>query len=634
MELVDGDDLSQRIARGAIPIGEALPIAKQITEALEAAHEQGSGFGGSWSIDGTIVFPRAGSAGAGPLWRVAATGGEPGVVAGLDPPRQTGRRAPHFLPDGRQLLFYAEGPPETEGIYLGSLDGRTPTRLTAADSAGVFLPPDRVVFVQAGTLVARRLDLVSRRLTGDPMPLADRIGVDSLAVGGFAVSAAGPIAYRAGGNAARQLTWFDRTGKAEGVAGEPDATMRNAELSPDGRRVVVQRTVLGNSDIWLQDLLRGGLTRLTFDATTDINPVWSPDGTRVAFSSVRTDVVDLYVKPSNGSGTEERLVKSSNSNVAQAWSPDGRWLMYYEVNPTTGRDLWALDMTDGRAPRVFANTPAEEVPAQFSPDGRLVAYQTNESGRFEVVVRPFPDGAGKWQVSTGGGVSPRWRADGRELYFLAPDTMLMAVPVSAAGPSFEAGTPVALFPDARRGRRHAGSEPSAVRGRARRPVLDQPASGRRHRRADHADSELAATGEQVVPVGGAGVRTTWSAVRHRSQGSDARAVHPRGSGACKAIERVSEVEETVLRGIGQHAQGAQHGSRHRVASRRPSRSSMSRASADISSARAIAACSPGPSARWPRLSWRASAVAHSARSAGWTARLEPSPVCARGRVPR
>ena len=400
---------------------------------------------GSWSADGTILFSRQA---ADRLWRVAATGGEPVAVTSLDPPRQVSHRAPHFLPDGRQFLFYAQGPPETMGIYLGSLDGGTPTRLMASDSAGAFLPPDQVVFLRQGTLVARRLDLARGALTGDPVTLADRVGVDEFARGGFAVSGAGPVAYRAAGGASRQLTWFDRTGKAVGVAGEPDANdLRYPELSPDGRRVAMRRTVQGNADIWLLDLLRGGMTRLTFDTALDLNPVWSPDGSRIAFSSNRTGVLDLYLKPSNGSGAEARLVESPNTKQSQDWSADGRWLVYYEVNLTTGRDLWALDMTSpDHTPRVVANTPAEEVLAQFSPDGRWVAYQTNESGRFEVVVQPSPDAGGKWQVSTAGGVAPRWRADGKELYFLAPDATLMAVPVTAAGTSFEAGTPVALFP--------------------------------------------------------------------------------------------------------------------------------------------------------------------------------------------
>jgi hypothetical protein len=333
--------------------------------------------------------------------------------------------------------------------------------LTAADSAGAFLPPDRVVFVQGGALVARRLDLAGRMLTGDPTTLASQVGVDS-ARGGFAVSGAGLIAYRAGGSPARQLTWFDRTGTAVGVAGEPDASSPGyPELSPDGRRVAMSRNVQGNTDIWLRDLLRGGLTRLTFDAAGDAHPVWSPDGMRIAFSSNRTGDYDLYLKPSNGSGAEERVVASPNTDrMLQAWSADGRWLLYYELNRSL-RDLWALDMTatdrpstssgrpepvEGRTPRVVVNTPAQEVLAQFSPDGRWVAYQSNESGRFEVVVQPFPEAGAKWQVSTAGGVAPRWRADGKELYFLAPDATMMAVPVTAAGASFETGTPVALFP--------------------------------------------------------------------------------------------------------------------------------------------------------------------------------------------
>ncbi len=408
------------------------------------ANTSGTGLGGSWSADGMILFQQVF---AGPLWRVAAAGGAPVAVTRLDSPRQVGHRHPQFLPDGRQFLFYAQGTPEAAGIYLGSLDGGAPTRLMAADSAGAFLPPDRVVFVRQGTLVARRLDLARAALTGDPVTLADRVGVDGDARGGFAVSGAGPVAYRTGGGAARQLRWFERTGKAVGVAGEPDANdQQGPELSPEGRQVAMRRTVQGNQDIWLLDLVRGGRIRLTFDATNDTHPIWSSDGMRLAFASNRTGVYDIYQRPSNGSGAEERLFDSPNNKLTQDWSADGRWLVYYENNPTTGRDLWALDMTSpDHAPRVVANTPAEEVLAQFSPDGRWVAYQTNESGRFEVVVQPFPDAGGKWPVSTGGGVAPRWRADGKELYFLAPDATLMAAPVTAAGASFEAGTPVALF---------------------------------------------------------------------------------------------------------------------------------------------------------------------------------------------
>jgi hypothetical protein len=310
------------------------------------------------------------------------------------------------------------------------------------------LPPDWVVFVRQGTLVARRLDLARAALTGESVTLTDRVGVGANASGGVAVSGAGSVVYRAGAVEGRRLTWFDRSGRMVGVAGEPDANdLRYPELSPDGKRVATRRTLQGNTDIWLQDLVRGGLTRLTFDAANDVYPVWSPDGMRIAFSSTRIGVHDLYVKPSNGSGAEEPLLESPNSKAAQDWSRDGRWLLYYEVHPTTGRDLWAMDMTaTDRPPRVVANTRAEEVLAQISPDGRWVAYETNEWGRLEVVVQPFPDAGGKWQVSTAGGVAPRWRSDGKELFFLAPDATMMAAPVTVVGTSFEPGTPAALFP--------------------------------------------------------------------------------------------------------------------------------------------------------------------------------------------
>ena len=405
----------------------------------------GNPTGGSWNADGTILYTPGVTS---PLWRIAAAGGEPTAVTQLEPPGQTAHRYPQFLPDGRLFLFSVQGTPDTAGIYLGSLDGGAPARLTTADSGAQFLPPDRVVFVQAGTLVSRRLDLVGRALTSEPVTLADEVGADAISRGGFAVSGTGLVAYRVGGNAARQLTWFDRTGKAVGVAGEPDASdPAYPELSPDGRRVAMRRAVQGNIGIWLRDLLRGGMTRLTFDAAFESVPVWSQDGARIAFNSNRTGVYNLYAKASNGSGAEAQLVDSRNNTVPQDWSRDGRWLLYHELHPTTGRDLWALDMTSrDLTPRAVANTPAEEVVAAFSPDGRWVAYQTNESGRFEVVVQPFPDAGGKWQVSTAGGVAPRWRADGKELYFLAPDATMMAVPVTAAGPSFEAGTPVPLFP--------------------------------------------------------------------------------------------------------------------------------------------------------------------------------------------
>ena len=404
------------------------------------------GRGGAWNAEGTIVFaPTA----FGPLLKISVSGGEAVPVTHIDPPLQTGHHFPQFLPDGRQFLYYTQGASEASGIYLSSLDGAVSTFLTAADS-GTFLPPGSLIFGRQSVLFAQRLDVKRRELTGEPRRLADPVGSDGVAAGhgGFSVSAAGPIAYRAVDAAVRQLTWFDRSDKAIGAAGEPKPSLNYPELSRDGRRVAVQLNVQNHPDIWLMDLARGGLTRFTFGPAINNAPVWSPDGTRIAFSSNRTGLNNLYVKPSSQTGTEQLLLETATIKYPRDWSPDGGFLLYSSDEPKSGRDLLALPISGSdRKPIPVATTPFVEDNGQFSPDGRWVAYETNESGnRVEVVVQPFPQPTGKWQVSNNGGVQPRWSSDGKELYFIAPDGKLMAVPVATSGTNFTAGTPVALFP--------------------------------------------------------------------------------------------------------------------------------------------------------------------------------------------
>ena len=321
-----------------------------------------------------------------------------------------------------------------------------------------------LLWVRAGTLVAQRLQLAQAALTGEPVTLADGVAAEGFIHGAVSVAATGLVAYRTGGGSQRQLTWVDRSGAARGNVSDPDATLSTPRVSPDGRRVVAARAVQGNTDLWLLDGPR--TSRFTFDAAFDQFPVWSPDGTRILFHSNRTGRFDLYQKLTSGAEVEERLVASDQVKVPSSWSADGRFLLYVGVDPQTNADLWVVPMAGDRKPSVFLKTPFREVWGAFSPDGRWVAYQSNESGRNEIYVRPFvppsapgtaagaersvrlqPDQAGgQWQVSTAGGTYPVWRPDGKELYYLNPAGAMMAAPITVTGSTLEPGVPVVLFP--------------------------------------------------------------------------------------------------------------------------------------------------------------------------------------------
>ncbi len=436
------------------------------------------GRGGTWNADGVLLFtPSSG----GPLLRVPASGGPPVAVTTLR--GQSSHRHPSFLPDGH-FLFYAQGTADAGGIYLGTLDAADTHRLTAADAPGVYwaspLAPAAgwLLWVSAGTLVAQRLDLDQAALTGDPVTLADAVGVDPTNnAGTVSVSASGLVAYRTAGASRRQLTWVDRSGKALGPLGAPDENaLREPAVSPDGQRVAVARTVQGNTDLWLLDGPR--TSRFTFDAANDHHPFWSPDSRRIAFTSNRTGVYDLYQKAASGAGAEEVLLASPQLKVPTDWSADGRFLLYFSSDPQTDKrvallsnnDLRVLPLEGDRTPWVFLKTPFQERNGQFSPDGRWVAYQSDESGRDEIYIWPFAGPAasgasasqvgGQWQVSTAGGIYPRWRRDGAELYYVSPTGAMMAAPISVTGASVAPGAPVALFPT-----RIVGGGVEAIQGR-------------------------------------------------------------------------------------------------------------------------------------------------------------------------
>jgi dipeptidyl aminopeptidase/acylaminoacyl peptidase len=363
------------------------------------------------------------------------------AITRLNPPRQVGHWFPQFLPDGRHLLYYALG--ADQGIYLASLDSMETKRLIAVEpytAHTAYTPPGYLLFMRRGALFAQHFDAARGAVASDPVPVAD-------SVSGFSVSETGMLAYRTvGGATRRRLVWFDRSGKEVGTLGAPDENdLADPELSPDGRRVAVNRTVQGNTDIWLIETTRGVASRFTFDPAIDDHPIWSPDGSRIVFSSWRKGSLNLYQKPSSGAGSEELLLESSLINLPFDWSPDGRFLLYASIDPKTGPDIWVLPLFGERKPFPFVARSFSVGDCQFSPDGRWVAYQSNESGRYEICVQPFPGPGGKWQVSTGGGIEPRWRRDGKELFYIAPESKLMAAPIQSADQTLEAGAPVALF---------------------------------------------------------------------------------------------------------------------------------------------------------------------------------------------
>jgi serine/threonine protein kinase len=403
------------------------------------------GRGGAWNTQGTIVFAATPFT---PLLRVSAAGGEPTPVTAIDPPRQTGHHFPQFLPDGRHFFYYVQGDSDTAGIYLTSLDGGPPKFLTKGESAR-FVAPDLVYFQRESVLFAQRVDVKQWELLGEPARVADPVGSDGAASGhgGFSASADGRIAYRGVNAALRQLAWFDRSGKPMGTAGEAKPNLASPELSRDGRRLAIQfgpGILLPN--IWLMDLPNGSLTRFTFGQGIDNAPLWSPDGTQIVYSSSQKGQSDLYLKSSSQTGTEQALLETKTAKFARDWSADGRFLLYSSDEPKSGRDLMALDLSgNDRKSIAVANTPFNENNGQFSPNAGFVVYDTNESGRSEIVVQPFPQATRKWQISTNGGIQPRWSRDGKEIYFIAPDAKLMAVPVSASSANFTAGPPAPLF---------------------------------------------------------------------------------------------------------------------------------------------------------------------------------------------
>jgi Tol biopolymer transport system component len=403
--------------------------------------------GGTWNADGVILYPVVPDS---PIFHVTLNGGVPRPVTALTA-GQSGHRQPHFLPDGQRFLFYAVGVPGSRGVYVGDLTTSTVRKLLQSDAPAVFVPPDRVLYVNQGTLFAQPVDARAFTLRGEPMRLAENIATEpgGLAVA-LAVSPRGPIVYRTGdAGGKRQFMWFDRSGRELSRIGTPEHYgPAYASMSPDQRRIAVQRATDGNTDIWIVDLDRGTSVRFTHELEPDIAPVWSPSGDRIVYASQRDGVFQLFAKPLTG-GPPVLLLNTPHAKQATHWSSDGHVVLFREitVTPTFDANIGMLPM-DGQTPAsMLLNSSFEERDAQFSPDGGWFAYQSNESGRLEVYLQRVGGDGPRTRISTDGGGQARWRADGLEIFYLSLDGQLMSVPMTRSdGPDgLRAGTPKPLF---------------------------------------------------------------------------------------------------------------------------------------------------------------------------------------------
>jgi len=430
---------------------------------------RGNAVGGSWNRDGVIIFADS----PGPVMRVPADGGPASPVTAFDPSRgDIADLGPVFLSDGRHFIYiHTSTKPADVGTFIGSLDAK-PEEQPVKKLTGLFEtyvpssdPDSGYLFsLPNGSLLVQMFDNKRLEVTGEPVALDEQPSVVSISL-----SDTGVLVYRTGIRVGSdptaivqgQLTWFDRQGKILGGLGDP-GLYRSLAISPDGKRVAFERVdpQTGGRNIWLYEFARGVTTRFTFDPAWDSDPVWSPDGSHIAFDALRGGPFNLYAKASDLSGEDELLFQSDNYKFPTSWSPDGRFLLYESGATVSTSHVWALPLKGGQADRkpvALVTDNYAESSGRFSPDGHWVAYQSNESGRNEIYVMPFgiSSAAGassavgtpltaKWLVSKGGGISPLWRGDGKELFYLSPDGMAMAVEVSSSG-GFQAGVPKPLF---------------------------------------------------------------------------------------------------------------------------------------------------------------------------------------------
>lgn len=408
-----------------------------------------AGRGGSWNKDGIIVFnPRAG----GPLYRIAASGGEMTAVTVLDSARgEAAHRFPCFLPDGRHFLYVTL--PARDGNYetrVGSIGSEHTAPLLKASGAAIFAPPDHVLFARQGVLMAQRFDARRRRLVGDPMATGEIAGSSGqfTTAPAASVSHTGVIVRPVGEAMTTHLAWYGRDGRPQGALPLPEGLHHAPQLSQDGTRLAFStRNANRTSDIWIFEIARGVSTRFTFDPSMNFFPVWSPDGARIAFSSDRDGTRDIFVKPTSGEEPEKAIFTGGLFKDACAWSPDGTLLVYRAHDPKTQYDLWRIASSgEGEPTRILA-TPYNESAAAISPDGRWIAYLSDESGRLEVYAQSFPEPGNKQRISPSGAAEGllAWTRGGDEIVYLGGEARsVIAVPIRASA-SLTIGAPDVLF---------------------------------------------------------------------------------------------------------------------------------------------------------------------------------------------
>ena len=411
------------------------------------------GRGGTWNRDNVIVFGATTSV----LQRVSASGGIPQPVSVLDKEYgESSHRFPSFLPDGRHFVYTGTvgtccPAAKPARIRIGSLDTTDVTTLMQAESMAAFAA-GHLLFNRENTLTAVPFDAEARRVTGDPFPIAEHVAREGSRYASFSSSETGVLVFGSGGSAraTTRLTWMDRSGRELGAVGDA-AAYEGLAMSPDERRVavVVSTGMPENRDIWILDVARGTQSRFTFDPGDDNAPVWSPDNLHIVFQALRDGTHStLRQKRTDGTTNEESVLPpdASGAYVPTHWSADGRHIAY--MHGTVGSlayDLFALPLVDDRKPIALVKAPFSEAHATFSPDGKWVAFHSNESGQAQIYVQPFPPTGGKFMVSKDGGWQATWRRDGKELFFLSLDGRLMAASIDTTGP-FQAGVPTPLFP--------------------------------------------------------------------------------------------------------------------------------------------------------------------------------------------